>query len=98
MKLGLPGVVPKKAPGQYRTIYHLRYPPGHSVDDGILDVYTSVRYTDSWDTISHFKAIGSSVCMSKIDIEFALRNFLINPFCYHPMGIEWKGKIYYSRA
>lgn len=29
------GVVPKKAPGEYRLIHHLSFPLGSSVNDGI---------------------------------------------------------------
>lgn len=98
MKLSPLGVVPKKAPGQYRLIHHLSYPPGNSVNDGISDSYTSVRYTDIQDAISHLKMIGSSAYMAKTDIESAFRIIPIHPSCYYLMGFQWKGQFYYDRA
>ena len=36
------GVIPKKAPGEFRLIHHLSFPKGSSVNDGISPEHTSV--------------------------------------------------------
>ena len=38
------GCVPKKSPGDFRLIHHLSYPPGSSINDGIMPELASVSY------------------------------------------------------
>jgi hypothetical protein len=47
------GLVPKKQPGDFRMIHHLSFPNGTSVNDGIPDIETSVRYA-TWNFTATF--------------------------------------------
>ena len=49
------GLVPKKQPGEFCMIHHLSFPKGTSVNDGISDVETSVRYATVDDAIRLIK-------------------------------------------
>ena len=46
------GLVPKKAPGEFRLIHHLSWPEGNSVNDHIdpvlSDYYRSILRTTIW--------------------------------------------------
>ena len=50
------GVVPKKAPGEYRLlIHHLSFPRGASVNDGISTEDASVQYARVDDAVAMIK-------------------------------------------
>ena len=49
------GIVPKKAPNEFRLIHHLSYPRGSSVNDFIPDECSSVHYATISDAIHIYK-------------------------------------------
>ena len=70
------GVVPKMTPGEFRTIHHLSYPEGSSVNYFIPKEISAVQYATIHDAIRLIKQLPSSqVFMAKVDIESALGLF-----------------------
>ena len=49
------GVVPKKAPGEYRLIHHLSFPHGASVNDGISPQHAPVQNARGDDAVTMIK-------------------------------------------
>ena len=92
------GLVPKKQPGEFRMIHHLSFPKGTSVNDGIPNVETSVRYATVDDAIRLIKQAGPGCFLAKTDIKNAFRIIPINPADYHLLGIKWRELYYYDRA
>jgi hypothetical protein len=92
------GMVPKKQPGDFRMIHHLSFPNGTSVNDGIPDIETSVRYATVDDAIRLIKQAGPGCFFAKTDIKNASRIIPINPADYHLLGIKWREFYYYDRA
>ena len=64
-------------------IHHLSFPKGTSVNDGIPDVETSVRYATVDDAIRLIKQAGPGCFLAKTDIKNAFRIIPINPADYH---------------
>lgn len=50
------GVVPKKAPWEFRLIHHLSYPRGSSMNDTIPEELSLVRY--AYKTVAMVKGFG----------------------------------------
>ena len=92
------GVVPKKAPGEYRLIHHLSFPSGDSVNDGIDPEHTSVSYARVDDAVTMIKRLRRGSFLAKTDIKSAFRIIPIRPSDYDLLGIFWQGKFYYDRA
>ena len=92
------GLVPKKQQGDFRTIHDLSFPNGTSVNDGIPDIETSVRYGTVDDAIRLIKQAGPVCFLAKTDIKNAFRIIPINPADYHLLGIKWREFYYYDRA
>ena len=92
------GVVPKKAPGEYRLIHHLSFPRGASVNDGISTEDASVQYARVDDTVAMIKHLGQGCFLAKTDIKSAFRIIPILPTDYDLLGIFWQGKYYYDRV
>ena len=92
------GLVPKKQLGEFRMIHHLSFPKGTSVNDGIPDAETSVRYATVDDAIRLIKQAGPGCFLAKTDIQNAFRIIPINPADYHLLGIKWRNRYYYDRA
>ena len=65
------GVVPKKAPGEFRLIHHLSFPKGSSVNDGIPPEHTSVHYATIDGAIKLIKSAGPGCFLAKTDIKNA---------------------------
>ena len=76
------GVVPKKAPGEYRLIHHLSFPRGASVNDGISTEDTSVQYARVDDAVTMIKQLGQGCFLAKTDIKSAFRIIPILPRDY----------------
>lgn len=55
------GIVPKKAPNEFRLIRHLSYPRGSSVNDFIPDECSSVHYASISDAIHILKKLRSGL-------------------------------------
>ena len=79
-------------------IHHLSFPKGTSVNDGIPDIETSVRYATVDDAIRLIKQAGPGCFMAKTDIKNAFRIIPINPADYHLLGLKWRELYYYDRA
>ena len=92
------GLVPKKTPGEFRLIHHLSFPPGTSVNDGILPEHATVTYSRVDDAICLIKRVGRGCFLAKTDIQSAFRIIPISPRDYDLLGMVWQGNFYYDRA
>ena len=90
------GLVPKKHPGDFRMIHHLSFPKGASVNDGIPEIETSVRYATVDDVINLIRRVGRGCFLSKTDIKNPFRIIPISPGDYHLLGIKWRNLYYYD--
>ena len=68
------GLVPKKQPGEFRIIHHLSFPKGTSINDGIPDIETSVRYANVDDAIRLIKRAGPGCFLAKTDNQKCFSN------------------------
>ena len=88
------GVVPKKHSSEWRTIYHLSYPEGDSINDHIpKDPYT-LQYVRVDDAIHIFQSLGPGSFMAKTDLKSAFRLIPIHPDDWHLLGIHWQDQYY----
>ena len=88
------GVIPKKHSNEWRTIYHLSYPEGYSVNDHIpKDPYT-LQYVRVDDAIRILKSLGPGSFMAKTDLKSAFRLILIHPDDWDLLGIHWNNQYY----
>lgn len=92
------GVVPKKAPGQFRLIHHLSYPKGESVNDNVPTHLCSVRYTSLDEAVRKLRACGPGALMAKADIESAFRLLPVHPEDFCLLGFWFEGGYYIDRA
>ena len=92
------GVVPKKAPGEFRIIHHLSYPDGNSINDGICKDLCSVSYQSIDHATKYLIKFGKGALMSNTDIENAYRIVPINPKDYDLLGFSIDGKFYYDKS
>ena len=88
------GVVPKKHSTEWRTIYHLSYPPGDSVNDHIPKDPYSLQYVRVDDAISILKSLGPGAYMAKTDLKSAFRIMPIHPDDWNLLGIYWQSRYY----
>ena len=88
------GVVPKKHSTEWRTIYHLSYPPGDSVNDHIPKEPYSLQYVRVDDAISILKSLGPGAYMAKTDLKSAFRIMPIHPDDWNLLGIYWQSRYY----
>ncbi len=92
------GLVPKRAPGDFRLIHQLSFPKGWSVNDGIASENTCVQYATVADAICLIKCAGPGCFMAKTDIKSAFRIIPIHPSARPLLGMEWRGLYYYDRC
>lgn len=92
------GLVPKKAPNEYRVIHHLSYPPGESINDGISQEYRSVTYQTVDDAVRFILDFGQGTLMAKTDIEHAYKIVPIHPDDYELLGFQVDNLFYYDRT
>jgi hypothetical protein len=92
------GLVPKKAPGDFRLIHHLSFPKGRSINDGIAPEHTHVQYATIADAIRLVKRAGRGCFLAKTDIKSAFRIIPIHPQDYPLLGFKWRGSYYYDRC
>ena len=59
------GIVPKKAPNEFRLIHHLSYPKGSFVNDPIPDECSSVHYATISDAIHILKKLRGGLLFSE---------------------------------
>ena len=83
------GLVPKKAPNEFRLIQHLSYPQENLVNSGIPVDFASVRYASIQDAIVFVKRLGVGCYLAKTDIKSAFRIIPIHPEDYSLLGMRW---------
>ena len=88
------GVVPEKHSTEWRTIYHLSYPPGDSINDHIPKDPYSLQYVRVDDAISILKSLGPAAYMAKTDLKSAFRIMPIHPDDWNLLGIYWQSRYY----
>ena len=88
------GVVPKKAPGEYRMIHHLSYPENGSINDFIPRDFSTVHYASIEDAIRFIKMGEETTFLAKVDIESAFRIIPVSPLDSPLLGFQWDGKYY----
>ena len=96
MKISPIGIVPKKAPGEYRLIHHLSYPKGKSVNDFIDKTFASVHYTTFDDAVDCLIRVGPGCFMSKTDIDSAFRLIPVHPNDHPLLGFQFQGLYYHD--
>ena len=74
------GVVPKKHSTEWRTIYHLSYLEGDSINDHIPKDPYSLQYVHIDDAISILQQLGPGSLMAKTDLKSA--------FCLMPIHTD----------
>ena len=88
------GVVPKKHSSEWRTIYHLSYPEGDSINDHIPKDPYALQYVPVDDAIRILQSLGPGSFMAKTDLKSAFRLIPIHPADWHLLGIYWQSQYY----
>ncbi|KAK3732477.1 hypothetical protein QZH41_003780 [Actinostola sp. cb2023] len=88
------GVVPKKHSTEWRTIYHLSYPEGDSINDGIPKDPYSLQYVRVDDAIRIVQRLGRGSYMAKTDLKSAFRIIPIHPNDWNLLGVCWNSRYY----
>lgn len=96
MKISPIGIVPKKAPGQYRLIHHLSFPSGSSVNDYIDPAWASVKYASFDDAVECLIKFGRYTQMAKTDIDSAFRLIPIHPSDHPLLAFKFGSAFYYD--
>ena len=92
------GLIPKKAPGEFRLIHHLSFPYGTSVNSHIPTEASSVRYASIDDAIRIIRRTGRGCALEKTDVKNAFRLIPVNPNDYDLLGIFWQDHFYYDKC
>nr|XP_008117750.1 PREDICTED: uncharacterized protein LOC103280454 [Anolis carolinensis] len=92
------GIMPKKAPGDFRLIHHLSFPKGESVNDAIPSELCSVRYTSFDDAVLRVRRQGPGAELAKCDIKSAFRLLPVHPQDFELLGFCFEGAYYMDRA
>lgn len=82
------GLVPKKAPGEFRIIHDLSFPKNQSVNSLIPKSNSQVVYESIKHVIQLIKRFGSH---AKMDIQDGFRSIPVHPTDYHLLGFGWNG-------
>ena len=88
------GVVPKKHSTEWRTIYHLAYRQGTSINDHIPKDPFSLSYVRVDDAISILQSLGRGAFMAKTDLKSAFRLIPIHLNDWSLLGIFWQSQYY----
>ncbi|XP_077783928.1 uncharacterized protein LOC144327573 [Podarcis muralis] len=92
------GIVPKKAPGEFRLIHNLSHPAGTSVNDAIPPELCSVKYASLDQAIKMIRKFGPAALLAKCDIESAFRLLPVHPEDFWLLGFQFEGKYYFDKA
>lgn len=92
------GLVPKKAPGDFRIIQHLSYPEGSSINDGIPDDLCSVHYQNIDNAVELVKKFGRGCLLSKIDIQEFFRIIPISERDWELLGFCIGNEYYHDKV
>ena len=88
------GVVPKKHSAEWRTIYHLSYPEGDSINDHIRKDPYSLQDIRVDDAIAILRLLDPGTYMAKTDLKSAFRLMPIHPDDWNLLGIYWQSQYY----
>ena len=83
------GVVLKKHSPAWRTIYHLSYPEGDSINEHITKDLYSLHYVRVGDAIHILQTLGPGSFMAKKDLKSAFRLTPMHPDNWNLLGIYW---------
>ncbi|XP_077778992.1 uncharacterized protein LOC144326320 [Podarcis muralis] len=92
------GIVPKKAPGEFRMIHNLSYPKGSSVNDAIPQEMCTVKYASFDQAVRLVRSFGRGAFMAKCDIESAFRLLPVHPEDYRWLGFKFQGAYFIDKA
>ncbi|XP_078333005.1 uncharacterized protein LOC144625574 [Crassostrea virginica] len=92
------GLVPKKAPGEFRLIHHLSFPEGDSINSNIPKEMTAVSYQSIDTAISLIKQVGKGALLAKTDLENAYKQIPIHPNDFELLGFQIAGLFYYDKT
>ena len=90
------GIVPKKDPSEFRSIHHLFYPKGSSINDHIPQEFSSVKYACINDAISVIKSFGAGCFMANTDIKSAFCIILVHPKDHPLLGMKWDSQYFFD--
>lgn len=92
------GVVPKKAPNEFRLIHDLSFPKSNSVNSHIDLLFTSVSYETLDHCVKLILELGPRTLIAKADLKDAFRIIPIHPDDYRLLGFMWKDAFYYDKC
>ena len=85
------GVVPKKHSTEWRTIYHLSYPEGDSINGHIPKDPYSLQYVRVDDGVQILRSLGPGAFMAKTDLKSAFRLMPIHPNDWNLLDLCTRG-------
>ena len=91
------GLVPKKAPGEFRIVQHLLSPEGSSINDGIPDL-CSVHYQNINDAAELVKKFGQGCLLSKTDIQDSFRITPVNEQDWELLAFSTEEEYYHDKV
>lgn len=92
------GLVPKKAPNDFRLIHHLSYPEGDSINSHIPKEMTTVSYQSIDTAVALIKQVGQGALLAKTDLENAYKQIPIHPTDFELLGFKISDSYYYDKT
>ncbi len=92
------GAVTQKHQSKVRRIFHLSWPHGSLVNDGILDTEASISYDMFFKVVEDLRASGIGSLFIKLDLEQAFCQIPVRQENWHLLGFSWADKFYYDLA
>ena len=92
------GLVPKKAPNEFRMIHHLSYPTGLSINDFIDPNLTSVNYTKFDKAVEMVQELGQGCQLFKMDIKNAFKLIPIRPQDFPLLCFYFRDSFYFDKT
>ena len=84
------GVIPKShQPNSWRLIFDLSHPKTGSINEGIPNKLSSIKYVTIDDAINSILSMGPYTLMAKIDIKSAFRLLPVHPADRHLLLMQW---------
>ena len=91
-------MIPKKnKPGKWPLIVDLSSPNGFSVNDGISQELSSIKYTSLDHLACLVNSVGRGALLVKADIKEAYRMIPIHPQDQHLLEVRWNDLYYVDR-
>lgn len=92
------GLVPKKAPKDFRLIHHLSYPEGDSINFHIPKEMTTVSYQSIDTAVALIKQVGKGALLAKTDLENAYKQIPIHPSDFELLGFKISDSYYFDKT